>query len=207
PRPQLQHLQQRRRGPGPAPGGPERRRDLPQRRGSGRLPGRHGHAGAVRARAHPRRPQPRGHRGGQPMSAPDQPGTPEPPHYDNDDTDDDGNDATEEATPMTTADSATTPDQPIYEPLPYGSGFAPTQHYGYGAAPGYGVAPGYGAAPGYGVAPEPAASTSPAVPATERSGSPVLAVAGLLSMGVAVWAIVGAPVLTTAIMLAAGLVV
>lgn len=126
------------------------------------------------------------------MSAPDQPGTPEPPHYDNDD---DGNDATEEATPMTTADSATTPDQPIYEPLPYGSGFAPTQHYGYGAAPGYGVAP------------EPAASTSPAVPATERSGSPVLAVAGLLSMGVAVWAIVGAPVLTTAIMLAAGLVV
>src|SRR5699024_305132 len=76
-----------------------------------------------------------------------------------------------------------------------GSGFAPTQHYGYGAAPGYGVAP------------EPAASTSPAVPATERSGSPVLAVAGLLSMGVAVWAIVGAPVLTTAIMLAAGLVV
>src|SRR5699024_9270699 len=161
------------------PGGPERRRDLPQRRGSGRLPGRHGHAGAVRARAHPRRPQPRGHRGGQPMSAPDQPGTPEPPHYDNDDNDDDGNDATEEATPMTTADSATTPDQPIYEPLPYGSGFAPTQHYGYGAAPGYGVAP------------EPAASTSPAVPATERSGSPVLAVAGLLSMGVAVWAIVG----------------
>lgn len=143
------------------------------------------------------------------MSAPDQPGDPGPLDDDNDNNGNGNgaNDATEEATPMNTADSATTPDQPIYEPLPYGSGFAPTQHYGYGVAPGYSATPDYGVAPGYGAAPEPAASTSPAVPATERSGSPVLAVAGLLSMGVAVWAIVGAPVLTTAIMLAAGLVV
>src|SRR5699024_2396555 len=104
-------------------------------------------------------------------------------------------DATDVATPWTTANSATTPDQPIYDPLPYGTGFAPTQHYGTGVAPGYGVAH------------APAAGPSPAVLAGERSGSPVLAVAGPRSLGGAVWAIVGAPVLTTAIMLAAGRVV
>ncbi|MDZ4234667.1 MAG: hypothetical protein U1C73_13145, partial [Dietzia sp.] len=39
-----------------------------------------------------------------------------------------------------------------------------------------------------------------------RGGSPVLAVAGLLSLGVAVWAILGAPVITTTVVITASLV-
>lgn len=112
------------------------------------------------------------------MSVPDRPDNPGQP--DDDD---------EESTPMTTTDAATTPDQPLHDPLPYGTGFATPQQFGYG------------------VAPEPIPAASTAVATRERSGSPVLAIAGLLSMGVAVWAILGAPVVTTTIMVAAGLVV
>lgn len=119
--------------------------------------------------------------------------------------DDDNDDTTEEPAAMNTpfatpadhttahtwAAGATGPDQPLEAPLPYGAGFTPTQQFGYG------------------VAPEPVRYT-PAPVATrerERSGSPVLAAAGLLSMGVAVWAILGAPMVTTTMMLAAALVV
>lgn len=85
---------------------------------------------------------------------------------------------------------STRPDMPLSDPLPYGSGFSPTPHYGYG------------------VDPEPAGYGSAAVATQEkRSGSPVLAVAGLLSLGVAVWAILGAPVITTTVMLAGFLVI
>ena len=97
-------------------------------------------------------------------------------------------------TDATAADTAVFPDQPLHDPLPYGAGFATGQQFGYGVAPDPG--------------PGPTVSTgSVAVAGRERSGSPVLAVAGLLSMGVAVWAILGAPVITTTVMLAAGLVV
>ena len=44
------------------------------------------------------------------------------------------------------------------------------------------------------------------VPRRERPGSPVLAVAGLLSLGVAVWAILGAPMLTSPVVVSAALV-
>ncbi|MBB1025601.1 MULTISPECIES: hypothetical protein [unclassified Dietzia] len=107
------------------------------------------------------------------------------------------------------SDSTTRPDQPLQDPLPYGSGVTDAQGFPYGTSPAYGVAAGYGAAPvhgipaGYGVAYEPATD---AVARRERSGSPVLAVAGLLSLGVAVWAILGAPVITTTVMIAASLV-
>lgn len=92
----------------------------------------------------------------------------------------------------TTADGATRPDHPVEDPLPYGTGFSTTtQQFGYS------------------VPPQPVRYTPPPVPTRdrERSGSPVLAVAGLLSMGVAVWAILGAPMVTTTMMLAGGLVV
>ncbi|MFN3339511.1 MAG: hypothetical protein ACK40Z_07430 [Dietzia sp.] len=97
------------------------------------------------------------------------------------------------------ADTTTRPDQPLHDPLPYGTGFADPQGFGYGVSPGYGMPTGYGVA----FEPEPATD---AVARRERSGSPVLAVAGLLSLGVAVWAILGAPVITTTAVLAAGLV-
>lgn len=80
--------------------------------------------------------------------------------------------------------SPTFADRPLDDPLPYGVGpatFAP--------------------------APAPADTGSTAVARRGRSGSPVLAIAGLLSMGVAVWAIVGAPAISTTLMGAAGLVV
>lgn len=91
----------------------------------------------------------------------------------------------------TTADAAVRPDQPLDEPLPYGAGFEPTQHFGYR------------------VSSEPVRYTPPPVPARdrERAGSPILAAAGLLSLGVAVWAILGAPMITTTVMLAGALVI
>ncbi|MEH6820941.1 MAG: hypothetical protein V7706_13445 [Dietzia psychralcaliphila] len=109
------------------------------------------------------------------------------------------------------ADTTTRPDQPLHDPLPYGTGFTDPQGFGYGVAPGYGTASGYGMPSGYGVStgygvayePEPATDT---VARRERSGSPVLAVAGLLSLGVAVWAILGAPVITTTVVITASLV-
>ncbi|MFN3600222.1 MAG: hypothetical protein ACK4UY_02400 [Dietzia sp.] len=106
------------------------------------------------------------------------------------------------------SDTTTRPDQPLHDPLPYGTGFTDPQGFGYGVAPGYGMPTGYGASPGYGVAyePEPASGTTDAVARRERSGSPVLAVAGLLSLGVAVWAILGAPVITTTVVITASLV-
>lgn len=88
----------------------------------------------------------------------------------------------------TARDTEVFPDQPWQNPLPYGAGFTPQQY-------------------GYGVAPEAMPDASPAVATRERSGSPVLAIAGLLSMGVAVWAILGAPVITSTVMLAASLVI
>ncbi|PAY23684.1 hypothetical protein CEY15_07270 [Dietzia natronolimnaea] len=114
---------------------------------------------------------------------------------------------------MTSLHSDTTPrpDQPLHDPLPYGSGVTDPQQFGYGTSPAYGAAAGYGAAPvhgiptGYGVAYETDVATD-AVARRERSGSPVLAVAGLLSLGVAVWAILGAPVITTTVVIAASLV-
>ncbi|MBB1029645.1 hypothetical protein G6027_01800 [Dietzia sp. SLG310A2-38A2] len=102
------------------------------------------------------------------------------------------------------SDTTTRPDQPLHDPLPYGTGFTDPQGFGYGVAPGYGAPTGYGVSPGYGVyEPEPATD---AVARRERSGSPVLAVAGLLSLGVAVWAILGAPVITTTVVITASLV-
>lgn len=127
------------------------------------------------------------------MTAPDRPDTPEQPDDDEEtthmNTTDTGADTTAPTSGETFADTAVFPDQPVYDPLPYGAGFTPTQEFGYG------------------VAPEPAPTNSTAVAKRERAGSPVLATAGLLSMGVAVWAILGAPIITTTVMLAAGLVV
>jgi len=87
------------------------------------------------------------------------------------------------------------PEQPLYEPLPYGTGFSSPQPLGFGVGP---VELG-GAAAG---------STGSAVEVADRkrAGSPVLAVAGLLSMAVAVWAILGGPVITPTVLLAGGLV-
>lgn len=87
------------------------------------------------------------------------------------------------------------PDQPLYAPLPYGTGFSSPQPLGFGV----------GHADAGLVT---SASTGSAVEVIEnkRSGSPVLAVAGVLSMAVAVWAILGAPVITPTVLLAAGLV-
>ena len=87
-------------------------------------------------------------------------------------------------------DTAIRPDQPLHDPLPYGTGFAAPEPLGFG------------------VAPEPTPSPARAVEVAERrrGGSPVLAVAGLASLGVAVWAILGAPVITPTLLLAAGLV-
>ena len=71
-------------------------------------------------------------------------------------------------------------------------------------------------APGPAVSePEAPGLATPAAPAaggvevveSRRGGSPVLAMAGLASLGVAVWAILGAPIITTTVMLAAGLIV
>lgn len=127
--------------------------------------------------------------------------------------DDDQTDPTEPqptgSTEMTSddlhSDTTTRPDQPLHDPLPYGTGFTDPQGFGYGVAPAYGAPSGYGASPGYGVAYEPEPATD-AVARRERSGSPVLAVAGLLSLGVAVWAILGAPVITTTVVITASLV-
>lgn len=86
------------------------------------------------------------------------------------------------------------PDQQLYAPLPYGAGFSTPQPLGFGVGPEeIGLA-----GTGSGSAIE--------VVEQKRSGSPVLAVAGALSMAVAVWAILGAPVITPTVLLAAGLV-
>ena len=89
----------------------------------------------------------------------------------------------------------TRPDQPLYTPLPYGAGFSSPQPLGFGVGP---ANVGFAAS----------GSTGSAIEVVERkrAGSPILAVAGLLSMGVAVWAILGAPVITPTVLLAAGLV-
>ncbi|WP_314038498.1 hypothetical protein [Dietzia sp. CH92] len=80
-------------------------------------------------------------------------------------------------------------DQPLHDPLPYGTGFTTPEPLGFG------------------VAPEPApAPVDPETAERRRGGSPVLAVAGLASLGVAGWAILGAPVITPTVLLAAGLV-
>ncbi|NLD85582.1 MAG: hypothetical protein GX636_06660 [Actinomycetales bacterium] len=87
------------------------------------------------------------------------------------------------------------PEQPLYEPLPYGTGFASTQPLGFGVGPS-----------DTGIALASAAGSTVAMPEKKKSGSPTLAVAGLLSLGVAVWAILGAPVITPTVLLAGGLV-
>ena len=89
----------------------------------------------------------------------------------------------------------TRPDQPLYAPLPYGTGFSSPQPLGFGVGP---ADVGFAASGSGGSAIE--------VAERKRAGSPILAVAGLLSMGVAVWAILGAPVITPTVLLAAGLV-
>lgn len=81
------------------------------------------------------------------------------------------------------------PDQQLYDPLPYGAGFSTPQPLGFGVAP-------ETTAPGVTVE----------VAEKRKSGSPILAVAGLGSLGVAVWAILGAPVITPMVLLATGLV-
>lgn len=85
--------------------------------------------------------------------------------------------------------AAGTPDQPIDDPLPYGVGIGATRQFGYG------------------VAPEQDPAVAPAVARRGRTGSPILAVAGLLSMGVAVWAIAGAPAVSATVLLSTGLIV
>lgn len=89
----------------------------------------------------------------------------------------------------------TYPDRPLYEPLPYGTGFSSPQPLGFGVGPA-----------DTGLTTPGSAGGPIAVYETKKSGSPILAVAGLLSMGVAVWAILGAPVITPTVLLAAGLV-
>ena len=101
--------------------------------------------------------------------------------------------ATPADTPADTSaptDAASRPDQPLYAPLPYGTGFTAPEQFGYGVAP----------------EAQPAPSASTAVARRERPGSPVLAVAGLLSLAVAVWAVLGAPAISTTAVLTAGLV-
>lgn len=114
--------------------------------------------------------------------------------------DDDDNAATRAgSTPPRPEQSSPTaqprPEQPLYEPLPYGTGFSSPQPLGFGVGP---VELGVAAAGSTGSAVE--------VADRKRSGSPVLAVAGLLSMAVAVWAILGGPVITPTVLLAGGLV-
>lgn len=87
-------------------------------------------------------------------------------------------------------DAASRPDQPLYAPLPYGTGFTAPEQFGYGVAP----------------EAQPTPSAAIAVARRERPGSPVLAVAGLLSLAVAVWAILGAPAISATAVLLAGLV-
>lgn len=78
-----------------------------------------------------------------------------------------------------------------HEPLPYGTGYTTPDPLGFGVSPGS----------------APASSGTAEVAERRRFGSPVLAVAGLASLAVAVWAILGAPVISTTVLLAAGLVV
>ncbi len=80
--------------------------------------------------------------------------------------------------------------QPLDEPLPYGAGFTDPGSVGYGVSPKPATTPTGGAE----------------FAQRRRSGSPVLAVAGLLSLGVAVWAILGAPMFTSTVVIAAALV-
>lgn len=106
------------------------------------------------------------------------------------------NDMTSHDVRAETTSTATRPDQPLHDPLPYGTGFTDPQTFGYGVSPAYSRF----------LESEPTPGESTTVARRERSGSPVLAVAGLLSLGVAVWAILGAPVLTTTVVITAALV-
>ena len=109
--------------------------------------------------------------------------------------DDDDNAVTRPTHTGQVGSTQTRPDQPLYTPLPYGAGFSSPQPLGFGVGP---------ADVGFASS----SSTGSAIEVVERkrAGSPILAVAGLLSMGVAVWAILGAPVITPTVLLAAGLV-
>ena len=109
--------------------------------------------------------------------------------------DDDDNAATGPTHTGPVGSTQTRPDQQLYAPLPYGTGFSSPQPLGFGVGP---ADVGFAAAGSGGSAIE--------VAERKRAGSPILAVAGLLSMGVAVWAILGAPVITPTVLLAAGLV-
>lgn len=126
------------------------------------------------------------------------------PHHPNDNDDDDNDDELRSTSVNSPADQSARPDQPLHDPLPYGLGFSAPETYDYGGA-GHGGA-GHGVA-GFGMTPAPAAPAAGVdVVEDRRSGSPVLAVAGLLSLGVAVWAILGAPVLSTTMVITAALV-
>ena len=129
------------------------------------------------------------------------------PHRHDDRNDDDNDNDNERRSPSvnTPADPTARPDQPLHDPLPYGLGFTAPEFQGYGSAA-YGVAPGHAAHEP--TAPRPSAPAAGGVEVVEsrRGGSPVLAMAGLASLGVAVWAILGAPVLSTTVVLAAALV-
>lgn len=95
-----------------------------------------------------------------------------------------------------TIDTAARPAQPLDAPLPYGAGFTDPPGFRYGVSPGdRGL-----------LEPEPAPGVPTATARRERSGSPVLVVAGLLSLGVAVWAILGAPMFTSTVVITAALV-
>lgn len=109
--------------------------------------------------------------------------------------DDDDNATTGPTHTGQTGSTQPRPDQPLYAPLPYGTGFSSPQPLGFGVGP---ADVGFAASGSGGSAVE--------VAEHKRAGSPILAVAGLLSMGVAVWAILGAPVIAPTVLLAAGLV-
>lgn len=120
------------------------------------------------------------------MTDPIGPHQPDPHRPDDRNDNDDDDNERRSPTVNTPADQFTRPDQPLHDPLPYGLGFDAPESYGYG------------------VAPEPAApSADIEVVENRRGGSPVLAMAGLASLGVAVWAILGAPVLSTTVVIAA----
>lgn len=145
------------------------------------------------------------------MTEPAGPDRPTPPGRDGHDNADNDNDDEHRSPSVTTPADPTArhdqPDQPLHDPLPYGLGFTAPEFPGYGVAPGPAVSE--PEAPGLATPAAPAAPAAGGVEVVEsrRGGSPVLAMAGLASLGVAVWAILGAPIITTTVMLAAGLIV
>ncbi|MBS7547405.1 hypothetical protein [Dietzia massiliensis] len=84
-------------------------------------------------------------------------------------------------------------DPQLYDPLPYGTGHSTAEPFSHDVL-------------GFGVSPEPAPAGGIEVAERRRFGSPVLALAGVTSLGVAVWAILGAPAIAPTALLAAGLV-